>query len=485
MYTIYMSKVLKNNIMKTLEKLNVGQKTLDSFNIEIDKIIKSNYQMINRLNMLKSSINENNNTLTKVRAVIASNKKEVKSTKNIIMRHTKNKIDDHLSNVPTSFKNEPKNNAKNALSKALTLIKGNFHVKEIKVYYKRKGIVAINLIKKMTRLEIKELGDKLSQNFKKYNIKGEIGIAILYKNMWAPALFVHYGQTVRLWSSDDSDSYDEQPHYEQIEIYLSEGSAAVMGEGEYNDCLYKCLWFYLHDNIPWKCDYTMKKALGIDNRYEKVNIKHIPRLEKLLNVSINITGDYIFTSTLNKNLIIDLILTNEHCTINYKKIDEKIKRISNTEKKPMLYDEMTFLGYDGQTTRIISKEERNNMFMLKSDYILIRGDSDKCLIEQYNIFIQNADLLKHESNLINLYKTGNIDRTALYLFDRFTKHIRTPPNIYQAEAEFISNAKQGALIFAEPYQGEAYKFDIVSSYPSIMNSSFLFPIKEGEFRNIT
>ena len=138
-----------------------------------------------------SSINENNNTLTKVRAVIASNKKEVKSTKNIIMRHTKNKIDDHLSNVPTSFKNEPKNNAKNALSKALTLIKGNFRVKELKVYYKRKGIVAINLIKKMTRLEITLLGNKLSKNFKKYNIKGEIGIAILYKNMWAPALFVH------------------------------------------------------------------------------------------------------------------------------------------------------------------------------------------------------------------------------------------------------------------------------------------------------
>ena len=85
-----MSKVLKNNIMKTLEKLNVGQKTLDSFNIEIDKIIKSNYQMINRLNMLKSSINENNNTLTKVRAEIASNKKEIKTSNNIIMRHKQN-----------------------------------------------------------------------------------------------------------------------------------------------------------------------------------------------------------------------------------------------------------------------------------------------------------------------------------------------------------------------------------------------------------
>ena len=316
------------------------------------------------------------------------------------------------------------------------------------------------------------------------NLDGEIGIAMLYTFAWAPALFTDYGEPIRLWSNDDSDAYDEQPNYQQIVIYLSEGPVPRMGEGEDNDCLYKCLWYYLHNSIKWKCDYTMKKALGIE-RYEKIDIKYIPRLEKLLNVSINITGDYIYTSSLNKNLIIDLILTDEHCTINYDKIESKSKNVSNKELKPIMYNMISYEGYDGKTTRKITKIERNKIFHFKSDYILINGDSSKCLIEQYDEFIKNADLLKCESKIINLYKSGNIDATALHLFDRFTKHIRNPPNIFQAEATFISNSKQGALIFGEPYEGEGHKFDIVSSYPSIMNSSFLFPIKEGEFKNIT
>ena len=125
------------------------------------------------------------------------------------------------------------------------------------------------------------------------------------------------------------------------------------------------------------------------------------------------------------------------------------------------------------------------MYLLKSDYILVKADTDKCLIEQYNEFIINAELLKKESKIINLYKTGSNSNTALYLFDRFTHHIKNPPPIRQAEAQFIIKSKQGALIFAEPYKGSGYKLDIVSSYPSIMNSGFTFPIKEGEFKNLT
>ena len=127
----------------------------------------------------------------------------------------------------------------------------------------------------MTRLEIKKLGNKISKIMKDNNIDGEIGIAMLYTFAWAPALFTDYGEPIRLWSNDDSDAYDEQPNYQQIVIYLSEGPVPRMGEGEDNDCLYKCLWYYLHNNIKWKCDYTMKKALGIE-RYEKIDIKYIP-----------------------------------------------------------------------------------------------------------------------------------------------------------------------------------------------------------------
>ena len=84
-----------------------------------------------------------------------------------------------------------------------------------------------------------------------------------------------------------------------------------------------------------------------------------------------------------------------------------------------------------------------------------------------------------------MYKTGSVDRTALDLFDGFTKGIRNPPQIYQAEAEFISKGKNGPLVFCNPYTGPGYKYDIISSYPSIMSSGCLFPIDEGEFKHLS
>ena len=124
-----------------------------------------------------------------------------------------------------------------------------------------------------------------------------------------PALFSEYGKEIRLWSQADSDAYEEEPYYQRITIYLTERGNAVMGDSEDdNSCLYDCLWYYLHDNLPWQSSYQMKKAINVKPD-EKISIKHIPRLEQLLkNVSINITGDYTYTSTLNKKLVIDLIL---------------------------------------------------------------------------------------------------------------------------------------------------------------------------------
>jgi hypothetical protein len=60
--------------------------------------------------------------------------------------------------------------------------------------------------------------------------------------------------------------------------------------------------------------------------------------------------------------------------------------------------------------------------------------------------------------------------------------LNEPEEILQDEAEWINNSSKGALIFAEPFEGELYKYDVKSLYPHIMKSTTLsFPIKRGEF----
>ena len=104
--------------------------------------------------------------------------------------------------------------------------------------------------------------------------------------------------------------------------------------------------------------------------------------------------------------------------------------------------------------------------------------------EYTNINIIANDLKKYSYNKINLRKTGNYKNTALNLFNSFNKTIFTE-HINQHEANIINNASCGAIIFYKPYSGPAYDFDIISMYPSILLSSLLIPLQQGEFNIIS
>ena len=54
------------------------------------------------------------------------------------------------------------------------------------------------------------------------------------------------------------------------------------------------------------------------------------------------------------------------------------------------------------------------------------------------------------------------------------------------EARWIKNASQSAVMYAEPYNGDGYKYDFVSMYPSTLSrQKNMYPIKRGQFMKIT
>ena len=135
------------------------------------------------------------------------------------------------------------------------------------------------------------------------------------------------------------------------------------------------------------------------------------------------------------------------------------------------------------------------MYDFKSKYILINREQQKDekgqnieipIEEEFKMLIPIINTLKKESGgLINLYKSGSYKNAALDLFDRFTKFMKDPEEILQDEAFWISESSIGALIWADEYEGELYKYDYKSKYPALMKSQTLkFPIKRGEFQTI-
>ena len=71
-------------------------------------------------------------------------------------------------------------------------------------------------------------------------------------------------------------------------------------------------------------------------------------------------------------------------------------------------------------------------------------------------------------------KRVNYTNTALELFNYFNKTIHTE-KIEQNEGNMIQKSSIGSILFYKPYSGPVYKYDLISTYPSILMSNLLRP----------
>ena len=131
------------------------------------------------------------------------------------------------------------------------------------------------------------------------------------------------------------------------------------------------------------------------------------------------------------------------------------------------------------------KKPLQDIYTFKIAYVVVpKVNSKLTLKEEYDILISDNKALKLATKgFINLGQTGTIKKTSLYLFERLSEHIPNPEAITQDEMTWIENTTTGAIIFNEEYEGEAWKYDVKSMYPSIMKSSLLVPMKRGEYKN--
>ena len=190
----------------------------------------------------------------------------------------------------------------------------------------------------------------------------------------------------------------------------------------------------------------------------------------------------------------------------------KQKGIAYHEKKliflnPNKTNDKKYYCYDGDY-KYISEDEYKVIRTLRTEYMPIFRDKHDMMINNnydkndnrstkwikkeleqiYEEFIKDADILKKETGgLINMYKSGRNVKTAVELaFYYLNKKEIYADEITLKESEWIENASLGPMIFADKYEGEAWKYDLNSAYPSIYsNNNFLIPVKQGTFKKIT
>lgn len=355
-------------------------------------------------------------------------------------------------------------------------------------------------VKNWTRNDIKEYMKKTSNLLKKKGFNGALATAVYYDTpeiqTWRAGYFTPVGDRIKLWSPDDSGDVRgaKQETFDTFTYYTINQFPKLGGDDPHNDCLYNALNLALPIEMKrkFKGPAEFKTYLGLE-RDDKVHIDLMPVVEELFpNHKVSVVGDYTYTSTVKAQLTINLSLLQGH--FEFVKPEKCYKVIINYKEKPiMVYKKQkdrNCLLYDGKTKQIkpyhgLDKEIFRGY---SKDYVYIKYDpliKNKVVetIEQfYTRMEQDAEKIKKASKgIINIKKSGSPQNTALYIFDRFTKTITVEP-LNQDEAFWIHEATNGAMIWADEYEGPAYKYDFCSYYPSILHSTkFMIPVKRGEF----
>ena len=265
------------------------------------------------------------------------------------------------------------------------------------------------------------------------------------------------------------------------------------GCGKYNDCLFDCLMKLTNGHMPDKINHPkkLKKFFGVE-RIDLINAtsSKMKDLEILLsNCNLYIGGNESYYTSCQQNdryYKYHINLKGAHYTVKHMADRVKLGFSFHEELSPMIFKmgKDTVEVYDGEKQRNISFDKFQK-YKTEYKYIMIPVEKSGDFKQTYLDFIKGADELKIATKesvyQINLYKTGSLRNTVRDLFTKMTYGIDEPDEIDEFEGNLLMRGNRGGLQFMNQYDGPAYKYDFVSRYSSIMNSTKCIPMKKGKF----
>jgi hypothetical protein len=345
--------------------------------------------------------------------------------------------------------------------------------------------------------------DKLRDDMRKEHGDGLLSVTIEYADRYYTGQVRKLEDSIQYFSKDDYDGMDTDPeeYHSFIVNFIPITNKPKGGNDNLNDCLINCIKKALPTQKD-KIDADEIKAYLNINREEKIHLSLIPKLEKHLNfllksstgneVAINVSGEYSYKSKIKTAKSIDVIMSNEHYTLNEENLPKR-KGFSHKERKLIVhdgeqcYDGSKYFDFDQEEYRktMVKPESAKYLYISKRWIIrnIKKAYKDIPLKEAFDLYEDMADLLKGQNELLNLYKT---DLKNLALNNFYAKVTTLHPDpISNNEAQYLEEASFSALTYWERYEGEAHTYDINSHYPYLMSlKGHYFPIKEGEYINV-
>ena len=287
-----------------------------------------------------------------------------------------------------------------------------------------------------------------------------------------------------IWYSGEFISYDD--------IGDSEG-----GAGMNNDCFYEAIKSSYGRVLPKQINTPkkLKELLGL-SRKSKVPIALIPKIEEVMNTSISVFGDHIYSSSYIGTSTINLYLTKSHY---YKHGTKKsMKQERGVSFKPKDIEHILSYSlckeginlYDGDNHVIVSVDEFRKL-KKSYEYLLLKCNDGKEK-ETRDDWITNQAILRSLCDAsgkqlgIDLFRYASISVATLDSWKNFSS-INEPEPIEAIEDGFLAGGFKAGIRYAEVgYMGPSWLYDINSMYPSMMiHRSANYPNKAGQLQYIT
>ena len=428
-------------------------------------------------------------------------------------------------------------------SQATFTLGGQYKVRATNMRYGATPVRQINLVltkgKKYSLDEIKKIARDVREDIqKRYPNKYDIAISPRdVHHGWRGGKFSntrHGG--VYVWSPDEySKEFENQdisqslqaddfaiyvrPTQEPHADYAGLDRAAFGADGATNDCVWNCLMESPGPSrCPWEKPEDLKEYLGLE-RNDKISLNLLPQVEKKLDdIRLEIqphpdqhkySRSVSYISDKDAPITLSWLSQGDHCVLPTDKTQtygrtfceqpKKLKLFHDDKKNKeaiSLYLHKTIEGKYRVVEQKWSgsneyKKFRNILFKSyqmvtdrKWEHFVEVSDLTKNLRDEYKTLILSNRILTKELN-IDYFKTGNTTATALAYFYKTIKHLPLKSVATTNEQVWLKNSYKGGIQYADKWEGQGYKYDYVSFYPSLLASDRLYPIKGGEYKIMT
>ena len=320
---------------------------------------------------------------------------------------------------------------------------------------------------------------------------------------------LHSDVPVSVFDPRDSDR-DSIATIQELTLYLIKMPPKKGGTDFHNDCLFISILKSFDNTKQMPTNYKtragFKKSLGIP-RDDPIGVEHIPEIEDIFQMKINIVGDHVYTSGKAYLKEITIILKNGHfdlqkthssnivrkqmmqCVDKPKK--HVIFRVFWVEKRVEFCDGITI--WEDKTDGIKAydflnrqpQHPKSEFWFLDFKKLKSKKEEDNDLMILHKKYIEMITTIYDKTDgLVDLFKCStmkNATKRAVYF--RMRSYGESMESITLNEFHWLEECTIGALIYhltADCYN--TFYYDVNSMYPYRLNSLYI-PIKEGEFNN--